>query len=436
MMIDPDMMRSVWQENYPIATYLISIAASPYSVTTDNFVWKGEKLLLEYYVYPDHVSRGADALGMVKQMLDFYSPYIGEYPFFSEKYSMSEVPFREAAAMENQTATTMGDFVMDNEEVIAHELAHQWWGDALTPQSFADIWLNEGFATYFDALFTEYKYGQDAFLQRMRNFRDLIFTDGSLEYPIYDPPPQYLFGRSVYMKGAWVLHMLRYEVGDQVFNNIMQQYYQQYNYLNVTTGMFIDVVESVNGFSFTTFFNQWLLYGGIPILVGSWEQENNTIQMLIQQDQEQPVYQFNLEIVLEGTSKDTMVIMPITEREEHLSIVFSEPVSNMIIDPDEKILNINNSPVYHIPKISSLVWLYPNPFNETITISYQIARPEEVEITIYDIQGRVVDSLLRERKTTGIHQIEWDGRQYASGLYFCLFEASGSSDVRKITLLK
>jgi len=426
----------IWQEDYPIATYLISIAAGSYLLTTNNFTWKAVDLLLEYYVYPTDISRGATALEMVIEMLDFYSPFIGEYPFLSDKYAMSEVPLREAAAMENQTATTMRDIYMDNEEIIAHELAHQWWGDALTPQSFVDIWLNEGFASYFDALFTEFKYGEEAFLERMEDFRTYIETDGSLAYPIYNPPPEFLFGRAVYYKGAWILHMLRYEVGDQVFKEIIQNYYEEYNYLNVHTALFIETVEFVSGQSYATFFDQWLNYGGMPLLIGSWEQDENIVQLSVRQDQPEPVYQFDLEVLVKGISLDTLVVIPFFERESEINISFTEPVSKIIIDPNDKILCKTNSPVHYIPKQSGFVWLYPNPFNESITISYQISKTEKVEIVIYDVIGQIVEVLLDEKKTTGIYHVNWGGSRYSSGSYFCIMKTGDSYDVRKMTLVK
>jgi aminopeptidase N len=428
--------RYIWQENYPIATYLISVTAGPYQVAVDDFVWKGEELLLEYYVYANDFSRGAEALKMAKDMLEFYSLYIGSYPFLFDKYSMSEVPFREASAMENQTATTMGDFVMDNEEVIAHELAHQWWGDALTPQSFTDIWLNEGFATYFDALFTEYKYGEEAFLKRMDDFFNLLLSDGSLAYPIYDPLPQYLFGRAVYMKGAWVLHMLRLNVGDQIFEQIIKRYYETYSYLNVNTEVFMNIIQSVSGKSFEVFFDQWLYYSGMPILLGSWDQQNNLVQLTINQEQSEPVYQFDLEVMIEGISDDTLVIIPVGDRRSYVTISFAEPVSKIIIDPNKKILNINNSPLYYIPTQAGITGISPNPSTRSITINYQVEKPQNVEIVVYNILGQLVEKLLDEKKTTGIHQVDWDGSRYTSGTYYCVLTAGRSSDVRKMTLIK
>ena len=161
-----------------------------------------------------------------------------------------------------------------------------------------------------------------------------------------------------------------------------------------------------------------------------------TKQATEQQDQPEPVYQFDLEVLVEGISADTLVVIPIYDRETTDIIQFSEPVSKIVIDPNKKILSTTNSPVYYIPSQSSLVWLYPNPFNESISISYQIEKTEEVEIVVYDVLGQIVEILLDEKKTIGIHQVGWDGRKYASGSYYCVMMTSGSTDVRKMTLVK
>ena len=174
----------------------------------------------------------------------------------------------------------------------------------------------------------------------------------------------------------------------------------------------------------------------MPFLIGSWKQDKNDVQLLIKQDQPEPVYQFDLEVLVEGISADTLVVISIYDRETTDIIQFFEPVSKIIIDPNKKILSTTNSPVYYIPGQSRLVWLYPNPFNESISISYQIEKAEEVEIVVYDVLGQIVEILLDEKKTTGIHQVAWDGRKYASGSYYCVMRTRGSTDVRKMTLIK
>jgi aminopeptidase N len=264
--------------------------------------------------------------------------------------------------MENQTATTMGDFVMDHEGTIAHELAHQWWGDALTPQTFADIWLNEGFASYFDALFTEYRYGKEAYKVQMNLFKSRMNTDGSLAYPILDPPEPYLFGNAVYMKGAWILHMLRSETGDSAFKQICRSYFQTYNYKNVTSADLIRITEEITNESYDKFFEQWLNYGGLPVLIGDWSQEKDKVTFGIEQFQQEPLYQFNLDVRIEGTINDTLITVPLTQKYSSRTVKFNDTVIRLVLDPDQKILNNNNSPLFYIPDDSHLLQIYPNPF--------------------------------------------------------------------------
>ena len=425
-----------WREAYPIATYLISLAAAPYQIATDQFISDAGILPLQYWVYAPDYERGRSALQDTGEMIGFFSDFIGDYPFALEKYAMAEVPLREAAAMENQTATTMGDFVMDDRGIIAHELAHQWWGDALTPQSYIDIWLNEGFATYFDALFREYKYGREAYDNQMEALKTNMNKDGSLAYPVYDPPEQYLFGNAVYNKGAWVLHMLRHETGDALFKKICQTYFETYKYLNVTSADFIRLTEDISGRSFDAFFDQWLNYGGLPTLIARWSQEGDLLTFSIDQYQEEPVYQFNLDVLIEGMTKDTLIQMDIRGKYSSRMVSFAETVIRLTLDPSGKILNNNNTPLFYIPAQAGFLRIYPNPFRERVAIEYQIEKPQEVEIRIYDILGQQVAELVKGKKNTGIYLVQWNGQQAASGIYYCRLKTDGIRETRKIVLIK
>jgi len=425
-----------WKENYPIATYLISVVAGTYTITAEQFFWDSVILPLSYWVYPADLDRGIQALARTKEMLGFFSEYIGEYPFLLEKYDMAEVPLREAAAMENQTATTMGDFIMDDEGIIAHELAHQWWGNALTPKTFLDIWLNEGFASYFDALFTEYKYGVEAYQQQMDVYKSKMNSDGSLPYPIYNPPDKYLFGNSVYMKGAWILHMLRFEVGDMKFSKIIRDYYNEFNYSNVITENLKIVTERVSGKSFSVFFDQWLNYGGMPVIIGDWRQTNGTISLILEQYQQSPIYEFDMEVLVKGTSGDTLITIPVNRRISEQSITLIDPVREIIIDPHNKILNINNSPLYYIPEVSGLMNIYPNPSQNQISIIYQVCKKEDIEILIFDVLGQLVAKLVDESKTLGVYHVEWQGEGFATGSYYCTMKTSNNVETKKIMLVK
>ena len=436
-MISGNGIRNIkWREIYPIATYLISLAASPYLLIDQTYSWQELTMPLQYYVYSADRILAESGLASSHRILDFFNGYIGIYPFIDEKYAMCAVPFREAAAMENQTATTMRDNIIDNEGVIAHELAHQWWGDALTPQSFEHIWLNEGFASYFDALFTENEYGREAFEQQMSAYSGYIFQDRSVDYPILNPPPEYLFGRAVYFKGAWILHMLRNIVGDNIYREINKTYYNLYKYSIVDTDDFIQVCQIQSGRNLEHFFDQWLNYGGIPELFGRWDQNNDEITLYIDQMQPEPLYQLQLEIKIIGENKDSLFVLPVKSRNEIVKVYFSDRVSRILIDPENKILQRNNSPLYFLPATTGLSRLYPNPFNSKITIEFQSDRLQEITIEIWDSLGRHVTTIMQKRQSTGVHRTTWEGKNHASGTYFVVLRAQNQTDVRKVLLLK
>jgi len=162
-------------------------------------------------------------------------------------------------AMENQTLSVFGAD-MTFEEAVAHELAHQWFGDSVTLSNWPDIWLNEGFATYMEALWVGHADGQAAF----DGYMDQMYEDALGMQAPGNPPVYNLFDWSVYERGAWVLHALRLTVGDQTFFDILRTYYQRYQYSNASTEDFIAVAEEVGGRDLGTFFDGWLYDDNVP----------------------------------------------------------------------------------------------------------------------------------------------------------------------------
>jgi aminopeptidase N len=425
-----------WRESYPISTYLISVAASEYDIVSDVFNWNLYELPLQYYIYPEDYSRGESAITNTIEMLNFFSDYIGDYPFIDEKYAMVEAPFQEAGAMENQTLTTMDEPIIDNESVIAHELAHQWWGDAVTLSSFADIWLNEGFATYFDALFVEHKYGEKAFHERMVSSGSNASSNASVDYAIYNPPIEYLFGNAVYHKGAWVLHMLRNDVGKDVFKTIMRNYYSEYKYRNVSTSEFITLCENISGKNLYKFFDQWVYTSGIPNIFASWKQENNIVHIQLDQLQNETVYDIDFEIKLIGITSDTTFTVNLSSHNQEYIVQFFEPVSQLLVDPEFKVLNTNNSPVYSIPKTTELIRLYPNPFNNELNIFYRVDKFQNIKIELWDVLGKKILTLQNKKKPIGTHRLSYQATGIASGTYFCVLKSDSNIDKRKVILIK
>jgi hypothetical protein len=160
------------------------------------------------------------------------------------------------------------------------------------------------------------------------------------------------------------------------------------------------------------------------------------VSFYIEQTQAEPVYFLPLEIQINGANKDSLLNLPLTSRSAMFTIPFSDRVTNIKIDPDNKILQRNNSPLYIFPTTTSLSRLYPNPFNNQITIEFQSDRTQEIAIEIWDTLGKKVTTIFRGKPSAGMHQVAWDGKSNASATYFVVLRTQKQTDVRKVLLLK
>lgn len=246
-----------WKERYPITTYLVSIALFPYAVWGDWYHYgSDDSMLLRYFVYPDREAASRTQYAYVPGMLTILGDRYGLYPFIDEKYGMSH--FDWGGAMEHQTNTSASssDWGM-GQDVVVHELSHQWWGDMVTCADWHHVWINEGFATYSEAVYFEGLYGTSYYHTYMNNFE---YTSGGSIY-IQDTTDVWnIFGSIVYDKGGWVLHMLRHIVGDELFFQSLIDYRNQYQWSTATTEQFRDAVEATTGMDLDWFFQEWI-YG-------------------------------------------------------------------------------------------------------------------------------------------------------------------------------
>jgi len=328
-----------WQENYPIATYLISIAASNYQIFTEFYTSGTTNMPVIFYVYPEILPQARVTFHATVSMIEFFSRKFGEYPFIQEKYGMAVIP--GGTAMEHQTCTSYPARYTDGSRswdwLIAHELAHQWWGDFISPSDWADIWLNEGFATYSDALWHEEIYGAFGLKTRMEDFKQyyLVGYDGP-DHPIYDPPTGYLFSTIEYEKAAWVLHMLRYVLGEDRFWKSLDVYTEKFAYSTASTEDFINVCEQVYENDLTWFFDQWIYRSGYPEIEFGWgfTPQNITTVIINQLNQNRQLFKMPVDLEFEFSNSIERKKIWLDNRTESFSFNFSERPHNVILDPD------------------------------------------------------------------------------------------------------
>lgn len=333
-----------WKTLYPISTYLICLYSSNYSEFEDKYISAaGDSLPIKYYVFPDHLDEAKVDFKDTPKMIEYFSKTFGEYPFIKEKYGIAEFLW-QTGAMEHQTITGIGsNFVSGKnyfEDIYIHELAHHWWGNAVGPASWKDIWLNEGFSTYSEALYAESKFGANALQAAMLSKFSDEFTN-----TLYDPG-KFLFSSTVYDKGAWVLHMLRWEVGDSVFFNILRTYFEKYKYKNASTNDFINICESRSKRDLTKFFDQWVFSGNENIKldyrwsIKKYSQTEYLIFLEIEQLQEKlSFYEFTLEVEFEyGADQSFTRKFKVDQKKQKFEIIVEHMPNQLIIDPKNWLL--------------------------------------------------------------------------------------------------
>lgn len=322
-----------WFSNHPIAPYLVSLAIHPYAVSTDAYTPRGggAPMELRFYVYPDQVGDAAGPNAEVVGMLETFAPLFGEYPFVTEKYGHAQFPW--GGGMEHQTCTSLGGWW---QSVIAHELSHQWWGDDITCADFGHIWLNEGFASWSEAVFYESLGGPAAYRDYMDGMAyyggGTVFVENPLSDNIFD-------GNLSYDKGAWIVHMLRGALGDEDFFAGLAAYRAQYGGGSATTEQLRDVLESVSGRDLDAFFQQWVYGEYFPVYRYGWSAVAGGVQVDIEQIQTNAGL-FTMPIALRVTTdqgvSDFTVENSLASQSYTLSVAGT--VESVALDPDHWIL--------------------------------------------------------------------------------------------------
>lgn len=338
-----------WKQEMPHSAYLTMVAAGDFAVVKDS--WRGKDVW--YYVDHSHKEFADEIFGNTPEMLSFYSDLLDyEYPW--EKYHQIVVKDFVSGAMENTSAVVHGDFVQQtpremldgtHEDVIAHELFHHWFGDLVTTESWAQITMNEGFATYGEYLWQAHKYGFEEarfhLRQDLANYlNEAQDTPKTLVQDHYNEPDD-VFDRHSYQKGGRVMHMLRNEIGDEAFFKTLNLYLRQNAFDNVEDAHLRLAAEKVTGRDLRWFFDQWFHREGHPIVAVNFQTDSlRNLNVLITQDASRfGIFKFHVDLQI-GTSAGESRIkrLWVDDAESEFNIPLNADENWYVIDPNGDIL--------------------------------------------------------------------------------------------------
>lgn len=421
-----------WRHRYPIATYLVGVAVTNYVVYSDYVVYPGKDTMpIVNYVYPESEAEFRTKSPATAKFMHLFDSLFGEYPFKKEKYGHAQ--WNWGGGMEHQTMSFMVNF---NFDLVAHELAHQWFGDWVTCGSWQDLWLNEGFATYLTALCHENLISKRDFRDRMTGQRsDIVKEDNGSVFVSDTANRTRLFsGRLTYSKGGFLLHMLRWKLGDKAFFDGLKNYLTKtgISYGFGTTDALKKELEKASGQNLNEFFKDWYYGEGHPVYDITWSHVGNHISIRIKQSPSHPSVSFfnmPLPFVIHGKTKDTsMVFDPFTKDNTFTADLNFVPQS-VEFDPDVWILC--KATVLKVrPTNSPEIQLFPVPVGNTLSIYAYRGNIETV--TIFDVTGRLI--LNRDYKAERIinDSHELDVSQLSGGIYIIKISTESGTAVQRI----
>jgi len=330
-----------YKEEVALPTKVMVIGAADFAVNT---VGEVGCVPISSWVYPENKTEGFYDYAMAKDILAFHINYIGPYAYKKLANVQSKTKF---GGMENAGAIFYAEYSVSGqrleEELMSHEIVHQWFGNMATEKSFAHFWLSEGFATYLTHIYIESRYGTDSLNKEMRNDRDkVIGFVKTNRRPVVDSTPNYmsLLNANSYQKGSWVLHMLRRQLGDSLFQKSIRQYYATYAGKNAETKDLQKIFETVSGKNLNQFFKQWLYTPENPSLDFTWKYDATKKEVRLHLKQLQStIFQFPLSISLISQSgAGTRNKIVVSKKEEDFTFSFPEKPRELTVDDFVSIL--------------------------------------------------------------------------------------------------
>ena len=350
--LNKELKKTHWKQSVPISCWLYALGVAEFAV---DYVDYFEGKSIQTWVYKQDRDNGFyDFKIPTKHTMEFFSDYIG--PFAYEK--LANVQSNSVkGGMESATAifysdvSVTGDRSVRWRNVVIHEVAHQWFGNCVTEYDWDDVWLSEGFATYFTLMFREHAYGRDDFVNGLNDAKRLVYNqyktdrESSIVHNNLKDMKDVLTYSLQYQKGAWVLHMLRNYVGEDNFRKGIRNYYKKYYNSTTTTNQFKTEMEVISGMNLDTFFDQWLYKGGNIVLDGNWkfDEKKGRIEVNLNQVQNDGyLFDMPVELGISYNDKNLEKIQTVKlEKEKGRFYIASDskPIS-IKIDPNTKLLAI------------------------------------------------------------------------------------------------
>ena len=336
-----------WKQDAPHVSYLMTLVVGEFAVETE--MWNDKPLT--YYAPPDRKADIRPTFQNTPRILEFFANVLG-VPYPWDKYAQV-CCHQFGGGMENTSATTLGESALlderarldgDMDDLIAHEAAHQWFGDLVTCADWAHLWINEGFASYFEALWDEHNKGAAEFAYNMSR-KAAAALDGGREFPIvhrrYRSPDQQFDSRA-YPKGAWVGHMLRRRVGDEQFFAALRRFLTEHRHKPVETSDLRKAFEDQTGRPFERFFYDWTERSGHPVvdLAFAWKPEQNAAEIRVKQTQDGEPFEFPLQLAIHvaGRENPELVLREITEKDVLIVAPLPERPVMLRVDPHQAVL--------------------------------------------------------------------------------------------------
>lgn len=363
---------SHWQHRYPIATYLVGIAVTNYVEFSEYFTFhNGDSMLLINRVFPEYEVQARQQAKNTPRIMQLFSELFMPYPFKNEWYGHAQ--FSRGGGMEHQTMSFMGDLGF---ELVAHEMAHQWFGDYVTLNSWHDIWLNEGFATYLSGIAYEHLWPQLWHRFKEVRLNSIVNKPDGSVYVVDTTDVNRVFnGRLTYFKGMYLLNMLRWELGDTVFYKALQSYLNddRIKYGFTSQQILVEHLELAGDTSLTEFFNDWYYGEGYPTYRYQWYQKEDSLHFIIYQiasHKSVDFYEMHVPFKIIIGNDSINVKFFHTYSGQHFSMPMTDEVIEVQFDPELWLLAKSEEVASAVssPDFGKDLVVYPTPANQTLWV--------------------------------------------------------------------